>query len=77
MIVQIPFARKILISTYVIQITGVSLRGKEYNIGISNDRGRVNTATPSAREKTKKAIINNIYLLSLVIELGHFSYQYS
>ena len=63
MIVQTPFACKILISTCVIQVTQINLRGREYNAVISNDRGRINTAVPTAREKTKKAILHIIYLV--------------
>ena len=45
-------------STHIIQITWINLRGGEHNAGISDDGGRVriNTATPTVKEKTRKEL---------------------
>ena len=54
MILQTPFARINLASTHIIDVTGINLRRGEHNAGISDDKGRVNNATPTVKETTIK-----------------------
>ena len=57
MIVHLPVYIH-LVSTHIIEVTWINLRGGEHNAGISDDGGRVgiNTATPTVKGKTKRGI---------------------
>ena len=47
-----------VVSTRIIQVTWINLRGGEYNTGISDDGGRVgiNTVTSTMKETTNRGI---------------------